>query len=47
LLEQHHQQQQQQQQQQQEEVEVLIDHEVQFQHHYAKLLQHLDVQWQQ
>jgi hypothetical protein len=44
LLEQHHHQQQQ--QQQQEEV-VLIDHEVQFQHHYAKLLQHLDVQWQQ
>jgi hypothetical protein len=43
LLEQHHHQQQ---QQQQEEV-VLIDHEVQFQHHYAKLLQHLDVQWQQ
>jgi hypothetical protein len=41
-LEQHHHQQ----QQQQEEV-VLIDHEVQFQHHYAKLLQHLDVQWQQ
>jgi hypothetical protein len=44
LLEQHHHHHQQ--QQQQEEV-VLIDHEVQFQHHYAKLLQHLDVQWQQ